>query len=100
MAKKRVHIQHIYTSGTTISPSSLVDGEIGIGYNVGDEKLFIKNNNGETTEFISKDATSAMTETQITNRIGTITVLKKTQEEYNEMKENGTLDSNTLYVIV
>lgn len=46
------HISHIKSSGTTApSASDLLYGEIAVGYKVGEEKLYIKNSDGNVISF-------------------------------------------------
>ena len=78
---------------TPVKPTSsqLDNGEIAVNYHKGTERLFIKNDNEEVVEFVSKDKTEEVVDTKINeeltiNDVLDADVLAETGEDYNVWK--------------
>ena len=71
--------------------SQLDNGEIAVNYHKGVERMFMKNDNDEVVEFVSKDKTEEVVDTKINeeltiNDVLDADVLAETGEEYNAWK--------------
>ena len=78
---------------TPVKPTSsqLDNGEIAVNYHKGSERLFIKNDNEDVVEFVSKDKTEEVVDTKINeeltiNDVLDADVLAETGEEYTAWK--------------
>lgn len=93
--------QHIASSVEDKTPTSgdLYTNEVGLNNFAGKEKLFIKNTNDEIASFSSDSQLDGKFANKTIDLDG-VKIKKISQSDYDALVASGTVDANTLYIII